>query len=77
MEHKLLLTVVFSMFFIYSLLAQVDTNCEAECKREYESAKWECSRKYPGPLDEKNYENCMFMNENNYERCMGTCGTSF
>ena len=74
MIYKLLVTVVVSMFFSFYLLAQVDTNCESQCKREYDSAKWECSRKYPGSLEKKYYENCMLMNENNYQRCISTCG---
>ena len=74
MTYKLLITIIISIFFVSNLVAQVDTNCESECKREYESAKWECSRKFPGPLEKDGYENCMFMNENNYQRCLSTCG---
>ena len=74
MGIKLLVIVFVSMFFSFYLFAQVDTNCESQCKREYESSKWECSRKWAGPHDKQKYENCMLMNESNYQRCLSTCG---
>ena len=52
---------------------EIQTGCEFQCKREYESSKFECSETWAGPGQKPNKENCMRGAENNLQRCRNTC----
>jgi len=66
--------IIVSLFIPCLSFAQTtDTNCEFECKNEYQSAKFECSTNGSGPDQDSNKEYCMNDAENSYQRCMNMC----
>ena len=73
MNKLILLTLMFSVVAGFSVYAQTDSNCEFECKNEYNSSKFECSETWAGPGQEPNRESCMREAENNLRRCQNTC----
>jgi len=73
MKKLISLTLMFLLLTGFSVYAQNETGCEFQCKREYESSKFECSETWAGPGQEPNKENCMRGAENNLQRCRNTC----
>ena len=72
---KTLTVFIITLFLIpcISLAQTTDTNCEFECKNEYQSAKFECSTNTSGPDQDSDNEYCMNDAENSYQRCMNMC----
>ncbi len=73
MRKFLIFTILFSLFISFTLYAQTDSGCEFECKREYQSSKFECSETWTGPDQGLNKENCLQKAEEDYQRCQSTC----
>ena len=73
MKKLLLLTLMFTLIAGFAVYSQTDSNCEFECKNEYNSSKFECEETWAGPDQEPNKESCMRQAENNLQRCQNTC----
>ena len=74
MKKTLLTLFIASSLIPFVSFAQTtDTNCEFECKSEYQSSKFECSESWTGPDQETNKQNCLDDARNDYQQCMDTC----